>query len=284
MAYRWRHLMWVLPLAGLLVGADIEWRKYQRSLQPSGEIEVIAHASLGSTPLFAGRFPLRRVEEIREIALSDEVLAAACEHAELSGKGEPLEKSIAELRSKIEFTPIPGSFSALISIRGEPSPQTRLMAEAVVRKTAWYADKTDYAERSRLLKKEESDLALMRKAIGNSFGGRGGPVEVKVGKVGEIEWNNSGPMEMPPDEQEYLRRKALLYDAALIHSRTKEPLRVKRWPSTPIPAPTTGQRLLAAAPTIIIATGSGILAAVVLAYLLEGLLPKKRERLEDQPA
>lgn len=283
MAYRWRHIMWLLPLAGLITAAAIEWRKYQRSLQPSGEIEIASRPSLASIPRFAGRFPALTFTEVQGIALSDEVLAAACEHAGLTGKGTPLEKCIADLRSKVEITLLPGTSTVLVSVRGKPSWQTRVMAEGVIRKTVWYTEKTERAERNELLEKPRQDLTRLDDSftdrltelarLDNTEG-----VDQELIRKGR----NELLRERHADGSGYSRLSTQLLSAERFHSQDKGPLLVKRWPSTSLPRPSTWQRVQEVLPTILTGTGSGILATVALAYLLEALRPtKQKRRLEE---
>lgn len=288
-AFRWRHLMWVLPLLGLLAGVAIEWRKYERSLQRSGEIEVAGPSRLAGHPLFSGHFPTYDFATVQRLALSDEVLAAACDHAELTRDGKPLAQCITELRDKIELAPIPGTPSVLVSIRGRPTPQTGLMAEAVVRKMVWHAERLEYLERGNFLEKEKGALAELRKSI-NGYTAQDLDRALRDWQfsTGRVRPGRSAPG--PPgsallpgttaEEEDYFRRKAGWFLAERFHQKDKGPLLVKRWPYTPIPAPTTGQRVQEATPTILTATGSGILVGVTLAYLLEALFPGKRKSLE----
>jgi hypothetical protein len=292
-AYRWRHLFWILPLSGLLTGAGVEWRKYQKSLQPSGVVEAVPLT--GSLPaLFAGTYPSLGFAEIRAIALSDEVLGAAALHADMTRDGTSLEDCIRKLRPMVEVSPGAGSNSAVISVAGKRSPRSEELTVAVIRKTVWYVDKTAYAERSTRLKKEKAELDALKKSIN--------PAQAMISiTVREDPWRDSRKLDKAdavrrisaPATDEFARQRAEaeqrsaesirrlgeMIMAEKFHRGSAAPLAVTRSPSVKPPVPTAWERVQQVTPTVALGVGSGIFAAVALAYLLQALLPGRGKRL-----
>lgn len=102
-ALRWRHLFWVLPLLGLIIGSGISWRSYQLGIQARGMIQRQESATISEA-------------EIRNLMLSDSVLQEAAHNSGYLKEWRP--DSAEKLRDIIRCEEIKGTSLLAITVKG----------------------------------------------------------------------------------------------------------------------------------------------------------------------
>ena len=249
-AMRWRRLFWLLPLAALLVGTAVEWRKYLKHDQAIGIFQT--QVRKGSPGL----------EELREIVLSDEILGAASFDAFLLCDWGPKEECVARLRPMITVEPILGTSLVEITVKGRKTFRTVAICDALIDRSVKYVQELEdrmfwkLAEQKKA-RVEELEVAIDAKRAEIAGYSAGGERQVQAAR------------ELAKMESERLRildsqmRCILLEEPLIIHER-------------PLPPKALSWRDFAEAGTpVSIAVGSSVIAAFALAYLLELLIPRR---------
>lgn len=260
-ALRWRHLFWILPLLGMLIGGGIEWRGYQLGIQARGVIQRQESATISEA-------------EIRDLMLSDSVLQEAAHTSGYLKEWRP--DSAEKLRDIIRCEEIKGTSLLAITVKGR-STSTKMdlcnqLPVLMVKKTGELRDQR--------IKEAEAGLQAL--------------VETQK-ENGRLYRRNLKISLSPPEEPfvatpEYIetKRKFEESDKTLDEARTAyislrlqgvvsgAPIAIIEKASAPVAF--SMMELVEPMARTSYWTGASILLAVLLAYFLEWRYPRRMDR------
>ncbi|WP_367871682.1 hypothetical protein [Luteolibacter sp. Populi] len=253
---RWRQLFWLLPLAALLIGTAVEWRKYLKRDQATGVFQNNARNGWPS------------LEKIRDIILSDEVLGAASIDAFLLGDWGTKEECIGRLRPMIEVEPIPRTTLVEITVKGRKTFRTVAICDALMDRSAKHARE--------LQDRMFFDAVKPREAKVDELGAAIHAKQVEIARSSaSVEWQLQATRELTEMEAE---RQNILNSLMTVTGcvLTEEPLIIHE---RPIPVRAHSWRdFVGPATWIAAAVCIAMMAAVSSAYLLELFFPRAHKQ------
>lgn len=269
-ALRWRHLFWALPLAGLLIGMIVHLVDYQKKNVSTSLVQ------LDPPPFSSFGF-----SELINLIRSDDILEATSQEVELPARWRTDRvQSVDALRRIVSCEQIPGTSLVAITIKGRKSPETVELCTALTRQVEkaveLFASKEDDKVSERFAKK--MDRVRAREKIAREM------LDKMTKESGSMKHSRSwADAEFYDARQELNEAKKDLHDWSLsAMSGSRRPgfeyyngrlVIVHELPS--MASPSLRWKFQEAALGCGVNIGSGMLLAVVLAYLLELLFPRR---------
>ncbi len=286
-ALRWRHLFWGLPLLGLLAGLVVHFLPTIRNTS-TGVVQITRNLRAESgLPSFTNI-------ELPDVVRSEEVLWAAIQGLDLQGQWKmSRDDCVAELRDQISCKFIPGTELVEISVSGRSLAESeriwKRLATALNDHAKGVINLRDKAKLDRLegeIEKIRAEVEIKRRAL-----------PAGVWSYQDLLHRKSAPA-APPDISTYqpLSKEAAEFEKSL---KLLELLQIKFISDKmQIMITDEGRNLIwiheapgsrshallwdTLRPLVLhssIGVGSGMVLAVILAYLLELLFPRKAPTL-----
>jgi hypothetical protein len=268
-ALRWRHLFWGLPLLGLLAGLVVHFLPMIRNTA-TGIVQI--------RPTFS-------TADVVHAAKTDEILALTgirtdlTHHWNLEGReGSPYTE---ELRRSVSTKPIPGTALVEISVSGRSRGESKLI---------WHALVTTLQEQFEGLRsvQVQSTLAHLEAAVKRQKAEVDSKREAlrRVIKTGPLLYQPNGVVQQPGGQFNKLKAdfenaqkqlEQLQIEEIMEKMQAKimeDPLVIHQAPGTPVPV-TLWDTLRPLVLHSSIGLGTGMVLAVIFAYLLELLFPRR---------
>lgn len=275
-ALRWRHLFCGLPLLGLLVGFVVHFMPMIRPTA-TGAVQIRPTAlSFGTA-------------DVVHAVQSDEILALTGTRADLANrwnlKGREGGSYTEELRRSVSAKPIPGTALVEISVSGRSRAESKLIWHALVTALQEHLeslrsanDQTRLDQLEAAVERQKAEVETKRRALPADFGYQ------------DLKHRNT-PLTSPPDFRPYHPKsmESAEFESSLqlleqlqikfISEKmqctfTEDPLIVHEVPGNPAPV-TLWDTFRPLVLLSSIGVGAGMVLAVVLAFLLELLFPRK---------
>jgi capsular polysaccharide biosynthesis protein len=272
-ALRWRHLFWSLPLLGLLVGLVVHFLPMIRNTA-TGVVQIRPTALSFSTA------------DVVHAVHTDDILALTGIRTDLSHrwnlKGREGGSCTEKLRRSVSAKPIPGTALVEISVSGRSRAESELIWHALVTALKEHFgglrsvhDQTKLHQLEDAVKRQKADVDSKREALR------------RVIKTGPLLHYPNGAMQQPGGQFNKLKAdfensQKLLDQLQIKEISEKMQCRmmesevtiIHEVPGTPVPV-TLWDTLRPLVLHSSIGVGAGMVLAVVLAYLLELLFPRK---------
>jgi hypothetical protein len=268
-ALRWRHLFWGLPLLGLLAGLVVHFLPMIRNTA-TGIVQI--------RPTFS-------TADVVHAAKTDEILALTgirtdlTHHWNLEGReGSPY---MEELRRSVSAKPIRGTSLVDISVSGRSRAESKLIWHALVTALQEHFeglgnvhDQSKLDQLEAAVKWQKADVESKREALSRAIrtetllhypNGSGPPINEDFQSL-KADFETSQKLL----EQLQIKEIAEKMQAKL----TEDPLIIHQAPGTPAPV-TLWDTLRPLLLHSSIGLGAGMVLALVLAYLLELLFPRR---------
>lgn len=270
--YRWRHVMWSVPLlalSGLLV---VHWKHLRWDhamavvqLRPAGV------ATLGGSPVYPGKTAFETISpKVLQKAVSDTDLAEAW----LMFDAETVER----LRPLVSCYSIPGTATVEVTVRKLPSADCLKICEAILQHSH-----AEAATEQRVMKTKELRRSKEEERIAWA--------EFQVACRELHDWDRANPPSARAPEglvDRFYATQSLAQNAKLKVTSNERDLRVPEAPAVTIVAPHWPGRPaarhlqhfgIAAAWTF----GVSVMIAIATAYLLEAMIPRKKAAEAQAP-
>jgi hypothetical protein len=276
--YRWRHVLWIVPLLGLLGLLLQHWNRLR------WDHVMASYHTRFATLVFSGP-ESSRVSQLFDIIGSAEVLGKAARDSGLAGAWQMTDAQAAErLRSHVICDTVPGSGHFELKVRKIRGGDTLEICKAI---EANLKEQLNAAQSAQIAQGRAERKAVLQKAVADQ--------EAKL-EVTRAEFLAETPTPENPTDgavrfESLLKIQAdrrLLEQLKLEMTSEENTIRcfvsplseheAPHWPGRP----STRHVLdfgIAGAWTF----GWSILGAIALAYLLEGLIPRKVEKEEAAP-
>ncbi len=278
-ALRWRHLFWALPLLGLLVGLVVHFLPMIRGTA-TGIVQVRPISpSASGLPLFAP-------SDVARVIVSDDILRQTILALNLPRKWKMEEREcMTDLRDTIRCQEIRGTALVEISVSSRSRAESELIWHALVTALQEHFeglrtvhDRSKLDELEAAVTRQKADFEAKRQALN------------MAPQLYDLLFRPNSPEPIIPDEVKTLRAdfetsQRLLQESQIrlitekMQQRiTQGSLIVHEAPGTPVPV-TLWDTLRPLVLHSIIGLAAGTFLAVILAYLLELLFPRKAPTL-----
>ena len=282
-ALRWRHLFWGLPLLGLLVGLFMHF------------IPMIRHTATGIVqptrePSDVTDRPPFEPADVAHALESDKVLGSVREKLDLPNRWRmDSAKCLRTLRSSITCDQVQfrGNTMVAISVTGRSRAESEAIWNVLVaelknsfNEARLLQDQGSLAHLARLVEKQQADVKAIREALSESRrtnlsrSGSQMPAPITSAETNILK----SDFEKAHASHESLLIEFLIKKQMVRAGYSSDALWVDQAPGTPAPV-TLWETLRPLVLHSTIGLGSGMVLAVVLAYLLELLFPRKAPTL-----
>jgi hypothetical protein len=271
-ALRWRHVFWIMPLLGLLAGLILHF------------LPMIRNTATGVVQIGSAGLSFSTADVVHAVQ-TDDILALAGIRTDLTNrwnlKGEEGSPCTEELRRSVSAKPIPGTSLVEISVSGRSRAESELIWHALV--TALqehFEDLRSVHDQSKLdqleaaVRWQKADVDSKREALSRA---------IRTETLLHYS-NGSGPqtnMDFQTLKADFEASQKLLEQLQIkeisekMQCRlTEDALTIHEAPGTPVPL-TLWDTLRPLVLQSSIGLGAGMVLAVLLAYLLELLFPRK---------
>lgn len=269
-ALRWRHLFWGLPLLGLLVGLVVHFLPMIRGTA-SGIVQI--------RPTFSTADVVHAIQ-------TDDILALTGIRTDLTHrwnlKGREGSPCTEKLRRSVSAKPIPGTSLVVISVSGRSRAESELIWHALVTALQEHFEGLGNAhDRSKLeqleaaVKWQKADVDSKREALSRAL-----KTETLLhDSKGSGPQTNKDFQTLKADletSQNLLETLQIKEISERMQDKLMEnPMIIHQAPGTPVPL-TLWDTLRPLVLHSSIGLGAGMVLAMVLAYLLELLFPRKQ--------
>lgn len=278
-ALRWRHLFWGLPLLGLLIGLVVYF------------LPMIRNTATGVVQKRPGALSFSTADVVHAVH-TDDVLALTGIRTDLTHRwnleGRAGSPYTEELRRSVSAKPIPGTALVEISVSGRSRAESKLIWHALVTALQEHLeslrsanDQTRLDQLEAAVERQKAEVETKRRALPADFGYQ------------DLKHRNT-PLTSPPDFRPYRPRskeadefessQQVLEQLQIKFISEKMQLMITDGTENPIwihEAPGSRSSVTlwdTLRPLVLhssIGLGAGMVLAVVLAYLLELLFPRK---------
>lgn len=274
-ALRWRHLFWGLPSLGLLVGLLVHFLPMVRGSATG----IVLLRPLPTS--VAGMLPAR--SDVAGMFTSDEVLRASARALDLPRKWRIEEEAcISRLRASIRCQGITGTSLVEVQVQGEGRAEAIRIWEALIKESIDQFSRLDAADHAAELailnarvEAAKAELEAKRETLATTM--RTTDLLHRPGPPGPSLFSHYHPKA----KAEFDRALSALETAQVAQITAKmqslitaAPLTIHQAPGTPAPV-TLWDTLRPLVLHSSIGLGSGMVLALILAYLLELLFPRK---------
>ena len=282
-ALRWRHLFWSLPLLGLLAGLVVHFLPMIRGTATG----IVAVGRVWPT---VDGLPTFTSVDVPEIVRSENVLRDTISKLDLAKRWEmDGEKCVAELRGRISSNLVAGSPQVKLSVSGRSRAESDLIWDSLVSASKNYAvgllEFRHQANLDRLevqIENYTADVETKRRALFGLFTAEN--LRFRPNKQPPI--SSADLTTLRADLEESKNRMELMQIQFLVQKSSlkardeqdRSPILIREAPGSSSP-PTLWDTLRPLVLHSSIGVGSGMVLAVILAYLLELLFPRKAPTL-----
>lgn len=274
-ALRWRHLFWGLPLLGLLAGLVVHFLPMIRGTA-TGVVQIrpIPSSTTGTLPAYS---------DVARMVTSEEVLLAITRSLDLPRKWRIEEEAcLSRLRGSIRCKGITGTSLLEVRVKGAHRAEAIRIWEALIKESVDQFSQlaaADHAAEIAVLNSRveaaKADVEAKRETLATTM--HTSDLLHLPGPPGPSRFSHYFPRAKAEFDaaQTALEAAQVAQISARMQSLiTANPLIIHQAPGTPAPA-TLWDTLRPLLLHSSIGLGAGILLAVVLAYLLELLFPRK---------
>ncbi len=271
-AMRWRHLFWSLPLLGLLVGLVVHF------------LPMIRNTATGVVLVRPGA--LFSAADVVHAVQTDDILALTCIRTDLANRwnlnGREGSPSTDELRRSVSAKLIPGTVLVEISVSGRSRAESELIWDALVTALQEHIEGLQSVhDRSKLdqleaaVKRQKADVDSKREALSQAIKTEtllyypNGAVQDPNAQFNKLKADFEASQKLLEQLQikeisEKMQCRMMESDVMIVHQAPGTPAPVTLWDTL--------------RPLVLhssIGVGAGMVLAVILAYLLELLFPRK---------
>ncbi len=284
-AMRWRHGFWGLPLLGLLAGLIVHFLPMIGNTA-TGIVQIRPGGSVGSIPWTPTSLPLFTPSGVVGTVGSDDILRPTALALDLPAKWRMEEdKCVSELRNAIRCDEIRGTALVEITVRGRNRRESKLIWHALVTTLQEHFeglrsvhDQSTLAHLEAAVKRQKADVDSKREALSQALKTE----TLLYYPNGAVPQTNGKFLTLKDDfetSQKLLEQLQIKEISEKMQARiTEDPLIIHQAPGTPVPV-TFWDTLRPLVLHSSIGLGAGMVLAVVLAYLLELLFPRKSPTL-----
>ena len=276
-ALRWRHLFWGLPLLGLLVGLVVHF------------LPMIRNTATGVVQIRPPSLSFSTADVVHAVQ-TDDILALTGIRTDLANrwnlKGKEGSPCAEKLRRSVSAKPIPGTALVVISVSGRSRAESELIWHALVTALQEHFeglrsvhDRSKLDQLEAAVKRQKADVDSKREALS------------QANKTETLLYYPNGAVQDPNSQfntlkadfeasQKLLEQLQIKEISAKMQCRMMESevMIIHEVPGTPAPL-TLWDTLRPLVLHSSIGVGAGMVLAVVLAYLLELLFPRKAPTL-----
>ena len=279
-ALRWRHLFWGLPLLGLLAGLAVHFLPMIRGTA-TGIVQIRpVPLTVASGRSFLG------VSDVATMTRSDDLLGQTVLALDLPRRWrKESDVCVSELRDAINIEYIPGTALVQISVSGRSRAESAQIWDSLILYTNDHFSKIAQTE-------EPANIAALDALLEASKANFDAKREILEAFMRTSDLLHRSGSNNHPSDHRFLKAKSdfekakadleaaqIAQIAAKMQARiTEDPLIIHEAPGTPAPL-TLWDTLRPLVLHSSIGLGSGMVLAVVLAYLFELLFPRKAPTL-----